>query len=161
MEAVREHLPLLSVGWAIQESGYSRATCASGGGEPARGSTNLIENLNGAVAHFARNVRRWRDGTMIVRWVASAVREAETKFRRLKGYKQMPQLLAALDVHAPSELLDKRKKAAQTTRDRGAVTLEGSTANGTSPVERPFALVPRRKDGCPGNAGEGGVRRKW
>jgi putative transposase len=75
-------------------------------------STNLIENLNGSVAHFARNVRRWRDGTMIVRWVASAVREAEKKFRRLKGYKQMPQLLAALDAHAPSPQLDMRKKAA-------------------------------------------------
>lgn len=36
----------------------------------------------------ARNVRRWRGGTMIVRWVATAVREAEKKSRRLKGYKQ-------------------------------------------------------------------------
>ena len=75
-------------------------------------STNLIENLNGSVAHFARNVRRWRGGTMIVRWVATAVREAEMKFRRLKGYEQMPQLLAALDAHAPSEQLDTRRKAA-------------------------------------------------
>ena len=61
-------------------------------------STNLIENLNGSVAHFARNVRRWRGGTMIVRWVATAVREAEKKFRRLRGYKEMPQLLAALGI---------------------------------------------------------------
>ncbi len=75
-------------------------------------STNLIENLNGSVAHFARNVRRWRGGSMIVRWVATAVREAEKKFRRLKGHKQMPQLLAALDAQAPSPQLDMRKKAA-------------------------------------------------
>jgi transposase-like protein len=75
-------------------------------------STNLIENLNGSVAHFARNVRRWRGGTMIVRWVATAVREAEKKFRRLKGHQQMPQLLAALDAQAPSPQLDMRKKAA-------------------------------------------------
>jgi transposase-like protein len=75
-------------------------------------STNLIENLNGSVAHFARNVRRWRGGAMIVRWVATAVREAEKKFRRLKGYKEMPQLLAALDAYAPSQPLDMRRKAA-------------------------------------------------
>jgi transposase-like protein len=75
-------------------------------------STNPIETLNGAVAHFARNVRRWRGGAMIVRWVATAVREAEKQFRRLKGYKQMPHLRAALDAHAPSPQLDMSKKAA-------------------------------------------------
>jgi hypothetical protein len=30
-------------------------------------STNLIERLNSQVAHFTHNVRRWRDGEMIVR----------------------------------------------------------------------------------------------
>ncbi|MFN8542883.1 MAG: hypothetical protein U0807_01520 [Candidatus Binatia bacterium] len=30
-------------------------------------STNAIENLNGLVGHFVRNVRRWRDGYMLVR----------------------------------------------------------------------------------------------
>lgn len=75
-------------------------------------STNPIENLNGAVAHFAHNVRRWRDGEMIVRWVATAVREAEKKFRRLRGYKEMPLLLAALDAHADSLKIDTGKKVA-------------------------------------------------
>ena len=32
-------------------------------------STNPIENLNGGVAQFTRNVRRWRDGSMILRWI--------------------------------------------------------------------------------------------
>jgi len=75
-------------------------------------STNIIENLNGSVAHFARNVRRWRDGEMIVRWVATAVREAEKKFRRLKGHKEMPRLLAALDAHQRSLHLDMKRKVA-------------------------------------------------
>ncbi len=30
-------------------------------------TTNAIENLNGSVAHHTRNVRRWRDGQMLVR----------------------------------------------------------------------------------------------
>ena len=36
-------------------------------------TTNLIENLNGSVERYARNVRRWRGGQMIQRWVASAL----------------------------------------------------------------------------------------
>ena len=75
-------------------------------------STNPIENLNGAVAHFAHNVRRWRDGAMLVRWVATAVRDAEHKFRRLRGHKEMPRLIAALDAHADSLRLDTKKKVA-------------------------------------------------
>ena len=75
-------------------------------------STNLIESLNGQVAHFTHNVRRWRDGAMIVRWVATAVREAERKFRRLKGHKDMPRLVDALDAHQRSLQLDRRKKVA-------------------------------------------------
>jgi transposase-like protein len=59
-------------------------------------STNPIENLNSGIARFTRNVKRWRDGSMILRWVGSAVLEAERKFRRIRGYKQMPQLIAAL-----------------------------------------------------------------
>ena len=75
-------------------------------------STNLIESLNGQVAHFTHNVRRWRDGEMLVRWVATAVREAERKFRRLKGHKDMPRLIAALDAHQRSSHLDMKKKVA-------------------------------------------------
>jgi len=75
-------------------------------------STNLIEGLNGQVAKFTRNVRRWRDGAMVVRWVATAVREAEKKFRRLKGHKDMPRLVAALEAHELSLRLDMRKKVA-------------------------------------------------
>lgn len=75
-------------------------------------STNIIENVNGAVAKFARNVRRWRDGTMIVRWVASALREADKKFRKLKGHKDMPKLIAALKKHQSGLQVDTKKKAA-------------------------------------------------
>lgn len=75
-------------------------------------STNIIENVNGAVGKFARNVRRWRDGKMIVRWVASALREADKKFRRLKGHKDMPRLVAALEQHQSGLQVDTKKKAA-------------------------------------------------
>jgi len=62
-------------------------------------TTNPIENLNGGVRHITRRVKRWRGGTMILRWVAAAVGEAEKGFRRLKGYRDMPTLVAALSKH--------------------------------------------------------------
>ena len=59
-------------------------------------STNPIENLNGGVAKFTRNVRRWRNGSMILRWVGSAILDAEPQFRRVRGYREMPALIHAL-----------------------------------------------------------------
>jgi transposase-like protein len=75
-------------------------------------STNIIENVNGAVAKFARNVRRWRDGTMIVRWVATALSNADKRFRKLKGHKGMHRLIAGLEKHQSELQVDTKKKAA-------------------------------------------------
>jgi hypothetical protein len=62
-------------------------------------STNAIENLNGLAGHFVHNVRRWRDGTMLVRWIATALQDAQQRFRRIKGCGEMPALIRALDRH--------------------------------------------------------------
>lgn len=43
-----------------------------------------------------RNVKRWRGGQMMLRWVAAGVLEAVKGFRRLKGHADMPMLVAAL-----------------------------------------------------------------
>jgi transposase-like protein len=64
-------------------------------------TTNPIENLNGSVATFIRNVKRWRDGSMIERWVRTAVFDASRKFRRVRGYAAIPALAAALDRREP------------------------------------------------------------
>jgi putative transposase len=80
-------------------------------------STNTLENLNGSVVLFTRNVRRWRDGKMLMRWVGAALHEAEAHFNRLKGYKQLNELAQALRKHdqqiaADKNNLDTRRKAA-------------------------------------------------
>jgi transposase-like protein len=62
-------------------------------------STNAIENLNGLVGHFVRNVRRWRDGAMLVRWIAAGLHDAHRRFRRIRGCTEMPALIRALDRH--------------------------------------------------------------
>jgi putative transposase len=59
-------------------------------------TTNPIENMNGALRRIARNVKRWKDETMIRRWVALGIAEAQKGFRRVKGYVHMPALVAAL-----------------------------------------------------------------
>ena len=70
-------------------------------------STNPIENLNGGVAKFTRNVRRWRGGSMILRWVGSAILEAEKQFHRVRGYREMPVLINALSNRIKSKEVDR------------------------------------------------------
>jgi transposase-like protein len=64
-------------------------------------TTNPIENLNGSVAHYCRNVKRWGDGQMVLRWVASALSDAATRMRKLRGHGQMRALIKALDARRP------------------------------------------------------------
>lgn len=49
-------------------------------------STNLIENLFSRVREIARRVKRWQGGSMILRWTAAGVLEAERHFRKVAGY---------------------------------------------------------------------------
>jgi transposase-like protein len=75
-------------------------------------TTNPIENLNGAVAHHTRNVRRWRDGQMLLRWIGAALHEATRGFRRLRGYRDLPKLCVALQRrHAAHTMAAERKVA--------------------------------------------------
>ena len=59
-------------------------------------STNSIENVNGRMRAILRKVKRWRDGSMIKRWVATALLETERGFRKVRGYQGMPTLVAAI-----------------------------------------------------------------
>lgn len=59
-------------------------------------STNTIENLNGTIATYVRNVKRWRGGRMILRWVAAALDHSQPRFRAIRGFSELPKLRAAL-----------------------------------------------------------------
>ena len=61
--------------------------------------TNSIENMMGTVRRVCRNVKRWRNAAMALRWTAAGMLEAAKGFRRLKAYKYLPVLRAALAVH--------------------------------------------------------------
>lgn len=63
--------------------------------------TNMIESMISICRTTSSNVKRWRDeGDMRRRWCAAGLLEAEKKFRRVRGHRQIPQLVAALARHA-------------------------------------------------------------
>ncbi|HET7291610.1 MAG TPA: IS256 family transposase, partial [Vicinamibacteria bacterium] len=62
-------------------------------------TTNPIDNLFGSVRKVSHRVKRWRGGRMMLRWCAASVLDASTRFRRIKGHREMPKLIAALKAH--------------------------------------------------------------
>jgi transposase-like protein len=62
-------------------------------------TTNAIENLNSGIVTYSRNVKRWQGGSMVVRWVSAAIVEAEKKFRRVKGWRDIEKLIRALEAN--------------------------------------------------------------
>jgi putative transposase len=66
-------------------------------------TSNPVESMISIARTTNRNVTRWRDGQMVLRWTAAGMLNVERSFRRIKGHKQMPQLVAALHRHAHPE----------------------------------------------------------
>jgi len=60
-------------------------------------TTNPMESTIDIVRVHARNVKRWRDGDMRLRWAAAGMLCAETQYRRVKGYTQLAALADALN----------------------------------------------------------------
>ncbi|MGH7284991.1 MAG: transposase, partial [Polyangiaceae bacterium] len=78
-------------------------------------TTNSIEFVNGRIRKTTHNVTKWSSGSMALRWVAVALLEASKTFRKLRGYKGMPILVAALrahDQHLTPSTIDPSKRAA-------------------------------------------------
>jgi hypothetical protein len=60
-------------------------------------STNAIESMISICREHAKNVKRWRDGTMALRWCAAGMVEAGKQFRRVNGHLHLPALRDALE----------------------------------------------------------------
>ena len=71
-------------------------------------STNPIESMIEIVRDHAGRVKRWSSGEMALRWAAAGMLAAESRFRRVKGYQELPQLALALERATAQEsgLLD-------------------------------------------------------
>ena len=66
-------------------------------------TTNAIESMLSSVRHVSRNVKRWKGGAMVRRWVAMGVIAAQKRFRRIKGHRDMSALFKALRRHSDLE----------------------------------------------------------
>jgi putative transposase len=78
--------------------------------------TNIIENMMGSIRRVCRNVKRWRDASMALRWTGAAMLEAAKGFRRLKAHRQLPALRSALAKlqaeHSSKPVLEQNAMAA-------------------------------------------------
>jgi len=72
--------------------------------------TNVVESTFSIVETVCRNVKRWREGDQIERWVGSGLLVAEQQFRKVIGYRQIPLLLSAM-ANAVSQKPVARKAA--------------------------------------------------
>ena len=60
-------------------------------------STNPCESMIECVRRSARNVKRWQNGDMCLRWTAAGMLEAERQFRRIIGYTDLAKLAVAIE----------------------------------------------------------------
>ena len=66
-------------------------------------STNAVESMISISRDHSRNVKRWRDGQMALRWCAAGMVEASKQFRRVNGHLHLPTLRTALEQHVGAE----------------------------------------------------------
>jgi putative transposase len=79
-------------------------------------STNPIESMIEIVRRTSRNVKRWQNGDMCLRWTAAGMLEAEQQFRKIIGYSDLAKLANAVE----RDLTARRASVHTTTPDEAA-----------------------------------------
>jgi len=54
-------------------------------------------------------VKRWQGGSLVVRWTSAVIVEAEKRFRRVQGWRDIEKLVRALDVLEAGQQEEKAK----------------------------------------------------
>jgi transposase-like protein len=75
-------------------------------------TTNPIESAFSVAETVTGRVKRWRDGDMRQRWCVAGLLDAETRFHRVQGHKQMNALIKSLDQAVHGSRLDAQRKRA-------------------------------------------------
>jgi putative transposase len=79
-------------------------------------STNPCESMISTVRIMHRNVKNWSSGDMCLRWTAAGMLEAETRFRKVQGYRGLANLAVAIE----HDLLRRRQQAGHATVEEEA-----------------------------------------
>jgi len=66
-------------------------------------TTNCLESLNSLVAQRVAKVDHWRSSDQKQRWLAAALLDIEPRLRRIKGFRALPLLRAALERVLPQQ----------------------------------------------------------
>ena len=82
-------------------------------------STNPCESMISTVRVIHRNVKHWSSGDMCLRWTAAGMLEAETRFRKVQGYRGLANLAIAIE----HDLLRRRQQAGRATIEEEAAAL--------------------------------------
>ena len=82
-------------------------------------STNPCESMISTVRVIHRNVKNWSSGDMCLRWTAAGMLEAETRFRKVQGYRGLANLAIAIE----HDLLRRRQQTGRATIEEEAATL--------------------------------------
>lgn len=61
-------------------------------------STNPIESMFSMVRDAEGNIRRYRNSRMMQRWLASVLLYSEKRFRRVKGYASIPEVIKTIEA---------------------------------------------------------------
>ena len=61
-------------------------------------STNPIESMFSIVRDAEDNIKRYRNSRMMQRWLASVLLYSEKRFRRIKGYASIPEVIKNIEV---------------------------------------------------------------
>jgi putative transposase len=80
-------------------------------------STNPIESMIEICRRASRNVKRWQNGDMCLRWTAAGMLEAERQFRKIIGYKHLARLAVAVEADVAAQRAD---VTISTTTERAA-----------------------------------------
>jgi putative transposase len=59
-------------------------------------TTNAIENIIGSTRKVSARVKRWRNASMVIRWTATGLIEAERHFHKVRDHRGMTLLSSAL-----------------------------------------------------------------
>jgi hypothetical protein len=75
-------------------------------------STNPIESMFSLVRHSERNIKRTRGSLMLQRWLGTVLLSCESRFKRVKGYAEIAQVIATIEaVHSEPQLVQTKKAA--------------------------------------------------
>jgi putative transposase len=82
-------------------------------------STNPIESMISTVRIIHRNVKHWSSGEMCLRWTAAGMLEAESRFRKVQGYRGLATIAVAIE----QDLTRRRQSVNHTPAEEDAAAL--------------------------------------